>query len=263
MPSPFPGMDPYLERHWGDLHAELISLARTALNGVLPPDLVARMEERVVVDRVDMDRLRVIYPDVHVYEDPAGRSGATQATAAGPAVAEPIVLEYDVEEHTETYLTIIDADGGELVTVIEVLSPGNKLPGDARSQYRRKRDELEQAKVNLVEIDLIRRGSWRELLTPLVPPARVESAYRVITRRHHPRRRAELYPISLRQRLPIIPIPLRANDADVTLDLQSLLERAYENGRYDRTRYDQPLDPPLDPEDAEWAEQLIKAAGRQ
>lgn len=259
MRSPFPGMDPYLERHWGDLHSELVSLARTALNGALPPDLLARVEERVVVDRVDMDRLRVIYPDVHVYEDPTAQPTAGRGATAGQALAEPIVLEYDIEEHTETFITIIDAEGGELVTVIEVLSPSNKLSGDGRDQYRRKRDELEQARVNLVEIDLIRRGSWRELLAPLVPPERIESTYRVITRRHHPRRRAELYPISLRHRLPIIAVPLRPADADVPLDLQSLLDQAYKNGRYDRTRYDLPLDPPLAGEDAKWAAELLKS----
>ena len=84
------------------------------------------------------------------------------------SVAEPIVLELETEEHTEAYITILDAEGGELVTVVEFLSPTNKLAGPGREEYCRKRDDLAKARVNLVEIDLIRQGSWRELLRPLV-----------------------------------------------------------------------------------------------
>lgn len=222
MPSPFPGMDPYLERYWRDVHHDLVGLSRSALNSVLPPDLVARTEERVV-DSVKYDKPRAIYPAVRVYED--FRSGATpQGVAGAAAVAQPIALELESEEHTETYVTILDAEGGELVSVIEFLSHANKLPGEGREQYRRKRNELIAARVNLIEIDLVREGSWRELLQPIVAPANIQMAYRVLTRRFHPVRRVELYPISIRQRLPIIPVPLRENDPDVTLDLQSLIE---------------------------------------
>lgn len=226
MASPFPGMDPYLERHWGDVHADLVALARAALNDVLPPDLVARMEGRVVVDAVSYDRP-------------------------------------EAEQHTESYVNILDADGGQLVTVIEVLSPSNKLAGEARGQYRRKRHELAAARVNLVEIDLFRRGAWRDLLLPVVAPADVRTAYRVITRRAHPPRRVELYPMPLRERLPRVPIALRPTNPPVALDLQALVNQAYRNGRYDRTRYDQPCDPPLEAEVAAWADDLLRAAGRR
>ncbi|HEY2586634.1 MAG TPA: DUF4058 family protein [Tepidisphaeraceae bacterium] len=130
--SPFPGMDPYLERHWRDVHADLIALSRTSLNNALPSDLVARMEERVVIDRVDYERPRAIYPDVRVYEDEGATASASPATSqGGTAVAEPIVLEFYAEEHTETYVQILDADGGELITVLEFLSPTNKVAGTA------------------------------------------------------------------------------------------------------------------------------------
>jgi hypothetical protein len=261
MKSPFPGMDPYLERHWRDVHAELISLARTALNKELPSDLIARMEERIVIDDLQHETQRTIFPDVRVYGDQnAAKSESASATAV---IAEPIILELEVEPHTETYLTIVDAEGGELVTVIEVLSPTNKLPGEDREQYRRKRSELVTSHVNVVEIDLIRAGSWQELLMPYVAPPRGKSTYRVVTRRVHPKQRAELYPISLRQRLPIIRIPLRANDQDVPLDLQSLFEQVYENGRYDRSRYASPCEPLLEAAEAQWADELLRSAGKR
>ena len=175
-------------------------------------------------------------------------------------MAEPIVLELESEEHTETFITILDVHGNELVTVIEFLSPTNKLSGPNRDQYRRKRDELIATKVNVVEVDLVREGKWRELLAPWVAPARDETCYRVITRRLHPKLRVELYPMSLRAPLPIIPVPLRDQETDVLLNLQMLIDQAYRNGRYDRTRYDQACDPPLEIGDAEWATAQLKAA---
>jgi hypothetical protein len=255
-------MDPYLERHWRDVHADLIALSRTALNSALPNDLVARMEERVVIDHVNYGRPRAIYRDVRVYEDRGGAQPSTAPQAAA-VMAEPIVLELETEEHTETYVQILDADGGELITVIEFLSPTNKLPGRGRDEYRRKRDELTGSKVNVVEVDLMRAGTWRELLRPVVAPGDVQTAYRVITRRFHPMERIELYPISIRQPLPIIPIPLRDRDRDVPLALQGLIEQAYRNGRYDHTDYSQSCDPPLDEEDAAWADGLLREAGRR
>lgn len=94
------------------------------------------MEERVIIDRIDYSKPRAIYPDVKVYEDPNGPSSG--GANAGSLVAEPIVLEFGSEDHTESYVTILDPDGGELVAVIEFLSPTNKLPGPTRDDYRRK-----------------------------------------------------------------------------------------------------------------------------
>jgi len=256
MPSPFPGMDPYLEQHWRDVHSRLITIASAALNSVLPREPVARVEERVVVDSAAYAQPRAIFPDLRVYQDREGTPGGGDESAA--AVAEPIVLELEMEEETETYITILNSSGGQLITVIEFLSPRNKVPGDARDQYRRKRDELAAARVNLVEVDLVREGRWRELLLPLIAPGWVQTPYRVVIRRFHPKLRAELYPISLRHRLPRIPIPLWAEDRDVVLDLNPLIEQAYREGRYDRTDYSVPSQPPLEGEDAAWADELLR-----
>jgi len=65
--SPFPGMDPYLEAHWGDVHHSLIQYSRDFLQGTLPEDLLARVEERVYLEQDDV-RVRTIAPDTRISE---------------------------------------------------------------------------------------------------------------------------------------------------------------------------------------------------
>src|ERR1700676_2877218 len=68
MPSPFPGMDPYLEAHWRDVHASLIIYARDALQGVLPSALRARVEESVLLETPRGLGDHPLFPDVRVVE---------------------------------------------------------------------------------------------------------------------------------------------------------------------------------------------------
>jgi len=74
----------------------------------------------------------------------------------------------------------------------------------------------------------------------------------------------ELYPRTLRQRLPRVRIPLVHPDPDVVLDLHGAVEQTYDAGRYRETlRYDRPCKPPLAPEDQKWAKELIRRAFRK
>ena len=128
MPSPFPGMDPYLEAHWRDVHARLVIYASDALKGVLPRSLRARVEERVVLETPEGLSQDDRYPDVRVVEFRPERGRPRQAN--GTAVAEPILLARETEPLTEPYLEIIDVgSGNKVVTILEVLSPTNKTPG--------------------------------------------------------------------------------------------------------------------------------------
>src|ERR1700687_429642 len=103
MPSPFPGMDPYLERYWGDVHSSLVIYARNQLQKVLPKDLRARVEERVVV--TGLGRPRSLFPDVRVIETQR-KSRRPAAGPAGVAVAEPVVIELSDEPETQTFIEI-------------------------------------------------------------------------------------------------------------------------------------------------------------
>src|SRR5438132_10567657 len=103
MPSPFPGMDTYLEQHWGDVHSSLVIYVRNQLQKVLPKDLRARVEERVLV--TGLSRPRSLYPDVRVI-DAERRSRRAGKGAAAVAMAEPVVIELPDELETQTFVEI-------------------------------------------------------------------------------------------------------------------------------------------------------------
>ena len=183
MKSPFPGMDPYLEQHWRDVHASLIIYSRDRIQEQLPGGLRCRVEERVVLERDGDTPERSMFPDVRVIERPhANGGGQAVAVESGVAVAEPLVVHAADEDQTETFLEIIDVGtGNRVITVIEVLSLSNKLPGEAHDKYVQKRKELRQARVSLVEIDLLREGHHPVAFWRL--PAAYRTHYQVAVRR--------------------------------------------------------------------------------
>jgi hypothetical protein len=257
-------MDPYLEAHWGDVPTRLVTYASDQLKRYLPSSLRARVEERVFVE-LQNGRGRAIYPDVQVIERPfAGDRNELPARDGGPAisVAEPIVIQLEHEPKTEKFIEIRDvSSGGRIVTVIEFVSPANKLPGEGRTLYRRKQDELYDARVNSVEIDLIRTGHNGIAAAPERLPPEYRTPYRICVRRATRRAALEVYRAALREPLPTIRIPLRETDQDVPLALQALIEQCYENGGYDDIDYSQPPIPPLEPDDARWAEAVLRERG--
>jgi hypothetical protein len=255
-------MDPYLEPFWGDVHSSLVLYARNQLQRVLPRDLRARVQERVFVDNPPVGE-RDVYPDVRVVE--RGRPGPTPATAtlAGVSLAQPLILDLDDEPVTETFIEIIDIGSGrQVVTVIEVLSPANKRPGNGQDLYLKKQAELLGGKVSLVEIDLLRAGKPVLAVTPGHMRRLHSTPFRVVVRRGWKPSQAEFYPVPLRERLPAIRIPLRETDSDVPLDLQSILDHGYDDGGYqDDLDYETDPNPPLEADDAAWADALLREKG--
>jgi hypothetical protein len=165
----------------------------------------------------------------------------------------------------EGFIQIIDpSTGGKLVTVIEFLSPSNKSAGEGQKQYKQKQDELRGAGVSLVEIDLLYSPAW-VLQAPLrVVPSSHRSPYRVCLKRGWMWNEWELYRMPMQQRLPKIKIPLREQDKDAQLDLQSLIDQTYLNGAYDEINYRNELaiaEMPVEVSD--WIDKTLREAGRR
>ncbi|HTU17661.1 MAG TPA: DUF4058 family protein [Gemmataceae bacterium] len=260
MPSPFPGMDPYLEdpELWPDVHHGLISGMQTALNPTLVPRYVARVELRVYVsDQDDPGRDRV--PDVRIEKVPRRKGAKKAKPTEALAVAEPLSIPFlPDEEIEEARLEIRHRESKALVTVIEVLSPSNKIRGSAgRRSFLDKRREILSSEVHWVEIDLLRAG------TPtLARLARADCDYRIVVARCQESTYGKFWPVSVRQALPVISVPLRGKDADVPLDLGAVLRAAYDNAAYDVSiDYRRDPVPPLSRDNAAWAAKLLREQG--
>jgi len=259
MPSPFPGMDPYIERPviWPDFHNHLITAIKAALQPLLRPRYVALSEDRLFVVESD----RPIRPDLALVRTSSPKPPAAAMTAVMEPDA-PAVFELWREEIREPLIQIIEpAAGNRVVTAIEVLSPDNKTRGAGRVSYRRKREEYRAGGTNLIEIDLLRAGRptvrvSRERLAALRP-----WHYLVAVRRRRPARQ-EVYPIPLARRLPRVAVPLAEEDRDVVLDLQAAFTRCWEEGPYpELLQYDGAPAGTLTPEEVRWCEDVLRQAG--
>jgi hypothetical protein len=272
MKSPFPGMDPYLERHWGDVHQRLITYICDQLQSALPGDMRARMQERVYIE-LPVGR-HEYYPDVRVIERPRRTSGGGTAVAEAASVAgvgngtlvpaEPIVLHLDAEPITEGHIEIIDVKSGHrVITSIEVLSPANKHAGEGQRLFLQKREDMKRAGVNTVEIDLLRGGDRVQMIRQEQVPPSHRTDYQVCVWRVSQPTAVLLYAAPLRERLPIIRIPLRPSDPEALLDLQAVVEQCYRNGGYDDIDYTDEPEPRLNKADAAWADAFLREQGRR
>lgn len=256
MPSPFPGMDPYLERCalWPDVHLSLIAAVRDALIPLVAPAYYVAIDQRVTLVDADVED-RIIRPDVSVV-----RQDAPVMSASGVGVAEMVETTSQLvdvpfyEEVREGYLEIRDVGTHELVTAIELLSPTNKLSGSGRQEYEEKRRQVLRSRTSLVEIDLLRAGESMDIRP------RPTSHYSILVSQGWERPKARLYSFSIREPVPPVMVPLRRSESGALLRLGDLLIQVYERARYDlRVDYRlPPPDPPLSPEDSAWVQALLR-----
>jgi hypothetical protein len=254
-------MDPYLENPelWPDVHSTLINEIRNALNPTLRPRYVARIELRVYISDQDDPGRDHRVPDVRIEKRPRRKSAKKAQQPEGVAVAEPLTIPFLTDEEVEeARLEIRHVESKALVTVIEILSPANKIRGSAgRRSFLDKRREILNSEVHWVEIDLLRAG------TPtLARLARADCDYRIVAARCEESTYGKFWPVSVRQALPVIGVPLRGKDPNVPLDLNAVLCTAYDKAEYDATiDYRRDPVPPLSREDAAWAAKLLREHG--
>jgi hypothetical protein len=254
MPSPFPGMNPYIERAdvWNDFHDSFIPAAREMLAPQVRPRYYIRIEEHLFIHEPPArKRFPFGRPDlsIHSARDPV--AGTSRGAAAPATVGLPAV----VEEQRLPYLEIRDRDRNQVVTVIELLSPVNKATGSGRDQYLAKVQRVLASGTNFVEIDLL-RGEPRMPWEGLLPCDYYAIVSRPADRAQDPPR-ADLWAIGLRDPLPTVPIPLRPGEPEPSLDLQAILHRIYDAADYHLFLYDADPNPPLPAADTVWAAQIL------
>ncbi len=263
MPSPFPGMDPWLESRalFPDFHDGFLVYVREELNARLPAPFYSSLAGRVWVEPAGTQ----VVPDVQVTLGPGriARGGGGTAVLEAPADVSLVEVEseLDAEECRESVVEVY-GEGGRLVASIELLSLANKF-GEARGQYALKQRQLRAAGVHLLEIDLLRRGPHATLV-PLGAMRRAAGPFdyhACLTRADRPGKH-HVAPIRLAQPLPAVPVPLTPGVPDVTLELQPAFARTYDAALYSRrVDYTRPCDPTLDEAQAAWAAGVLTARG--
>ncbi|AFY82714.1 DUF4058 family protein [Oscillatoria acuminata] len=230
MPSPFPGMDPYLEgpNFWPEVHSRLMIEIADLLVPQLRPKYRVAIEKRIY-ESSGNDSVLVGIPDVIVQRRQPTATGDSNVAVAAPPTQKPLPVEVPMMmEFREAYLEVREMATGEVVTAIEVLSPANKRRGKGREIYEEKRNRIFGSRTHLVEIDLLRGGEPMPVLGN-----DVEAHYRILVSRGDRRPHADLYLFNLPDTIPTFPLPLRSGDTEPIIDLNLLLNQLYDRAGYD------------------------------
>jgi len=250
MQTPFPGMDPYLEHPslWPDVHNSLIAAIRDSLAVQVAPRYYVGLERRAYLLKAD-DVAFIGRPDIAMIRT------ETPVVLRNEPLADVGILQVDVpmsDKVEESFLEIHDVSSGKLITIIELLSPVNKLHKKGREIYEDKRGDIFRTRTNLVEIDLLRAGDPMELIGDIVI-----SDYRILVSRGSQRPHGQLYAFNLRHPIPSFTLPLLPGDKEPLVELGTILHALYQRARFDlRLDYSQQPVPPLSDQDMIWAQGL-------
>ena len=260
MPSPFPGFDPYLENpdFWPEVHSRLIVALADSLVPQVRPKYEIAIEKRIYeVNPFNGDNsLLVGVPDLAVkrQSSPVNQASSQTAVAVASSPLQPIVVKVPMSEKIKQhYLEVRDRSSGLVVTVVEILSPVNKRPGEGRESYLQKRQRILGSLTNLIEIDLLRSFDCLPILA-----TNIQSDYRILISRYAQRPAAELYAFNLKDALPIFSLPLRSDDVEPTVNFQQLFTEIYDKAGYDyRIDYTSEIVPALSETNRVWVKQLL------
>lgn len=257
MPSPFLGMNPYLEHpnRWSTVHNRLI----VALADFLTPQLLPKYQvdiEKRIYEIIDVNSLLVGNPDLTVQlPRNLGSERLSNVVSASPAAPVKVTLPM-AEEVREAYLEIKEVATQLVITAIEILSPANKR-GEGRQKYEQKRQQIFNSRTHLVEIDLLREGKPLPIIGN-----HISSSYRILVSRSETRPLADLYLFNLADSIPLFLLPLQKEDTEPVIDLKLLLDQVYERSGYDYFRdYSEDPLPPLSPQELDWINSLLHDKG--
>lgn len=251
-------MNPYLEcpSIWEDFHANLAGEIQAQLNPRLRPKYVAALTPRVTYDEILVEtKPKSIKPDVSVLQRGDQPPSGEPVAIAPPPLTARVPQEVPVKLFT---VEVRETADGTLVTAIEILSPVNKRRGhEAFAAYQRKRRDLARSQVNLLEIDLLRQGERFPLLDDLPDEPYFVFLQRIGIPRVH------VWPISIGEPIPVVPVPLLEPDPDVPLDLGQAIDNIYDRAAYDlRIDYSQPPPgPELPAEVSQQIKSFLQKAG--
>ncbi len=258
MKSPFPGMDPWLEGHvWPDVHHSLAFIFKEQLVSKVVPKYFVRVETYTVEDTEPQEEVGIMYPDVEILKKqpepppqppPQGKEGVALITPSTMIIPHPVI------EVNIPVVEIRDRENQRLITAIEILSPVNKR-GKGLDKYREKRQLLHEDGVHLLEVDLLRRGQ-RPLNYPTLP----RQAHYFVMLSRGDQYKTSVWAMTIRDKLPVVPIPLKSPDPDVTLDISAAFHEVYSRSRYELSvRYEaEPAPPAFSEEDREWLQAILK-----
>jgi hypothetical protein len=229
MPSPFPGMDPYLEQSifWSSFHFRLIGGIAAAIEPQLSLQYYLEVETRTYQSD---EQILIGVPDAAVFSKTSGNRPESTAFVESSVVAQSYPQRVSLpmlRPVHERYLEVRQAKTDAVIAVIEVLSPKNKRAGEGRIAYEKKRRIILDSTTHLVEIDLLRGGQ-----TMPIVGVRSQAAYRILVSRSEQRPAADLYGVTVPQSLPTVPVPLPAGEPVPSLNLQAVFDRVYEEARY-------------------------------
>jgi len=221
MPSPFPGMDPFLEEDklWPVFQHHFVA----SLFQILLPNLIDRYRARV-----------------------GQRCYVTEM---------PLFTSIIREQHSEEFIEVRQRSDNRLVTLVDVVSPTNKLKTEGRAAYLERRRDARMQNASIVEIDLVMQGE------PMLDYSRdglPEWDYAITVTRCAQPERYEIYTSTLQKRLPRFKLPLAADDRDTVVDLQAAFARCYDqSGLGAQVDYQKPPTCVTEEEDRRWLHDLL------
>ncbi len=249
-------MDPWLEKPglWSGFHTTLIVALRAELTMRLPKGFFAEVEQYIWLQADDDDQ-QLYIPDNYIATNAAAGTLHTKKKLSTASPTAHVLLPLAKANKSKRCIRVYDKENNKVITVIELLSPSDKNKSNEYHRYISKREEYMAAGINLVEIDLLRRGNRMPMGRDDVP----DGDYYVFVSRAEDFPRADVWSFTVREPIPVVPVPLTPDREPIPLAIRAGLDRAYDDADYaNRLDYGSPPQPKLRTSDALWANRLLK-----